>query len=791
MTAIDRPLLFGVLLNELEGTYQSVALRGLRAAARRLGVNLLCFPGRGMGAGSGFDREFNVVYQLARDAHLDGMIAFTDTFDWALPPGGFEQFVAGLGHIPTVCIGGSAKAGLSGISTDNRGGMERLVDHFLHDHGYRRIAFIKGIDGNADTRQRYQAYLDRHRAAGVPVDPQLVIEGRFNVYAAGAGVEALLDRGVEFDALISANDEMALAAMGRLTRRDVLVPEHVAVAGYDDVAGQADTPIPLTSVDQDVPGIVARALEHLVDRVRGRAGPMTLTLPARLRLRYSCGCGDEESARRFGRMWVDSQRGEQLMDELGRALADDLREDPPPAPAAPPAPPALPGPPARAGAPRRRDRFGRLLRQRMLGSRGEPGAMVDLRTALRMLSGRVMRDAEQLPQAQERRIIRKLLDAQNALSLQEQALQAEDSLRRHVRSRALWYRTGPAPDARGFRIEQLLGPLQQALLDLGLKTVLMVLYPQPVHAEAWNRFTVPRELTLAMAVIDGRPVPPAQLGSFAAHRFLPVSPFDRQAGIAGAVFPLFLHSQHFGYLVLDIGRDLEQTFEEIRSDVSSLITSTALIGELFRAGDLLREDLSRQRDANRQLSTLARRDDLTGLLNRRGFHERVDELRRGQPPGEAVLLAIDLDGLKQINDQHGHAAGDKALQAAAQVLAAAFRDEDAVARMGGDEFAVFTQPARGDVLPALLQRLQQRLDGHNLASGEPWTVAFSIGSHVLPPGGPDTLDQALVEADRRLYVAKRQRKAAHAAAQMAATATAAAAVARARHSASSRRRPRR
>ncbi len=777
MSQPDRPLLFGVLLNELDGTYQSVALRGLRSAARRLGVNLLCFPGRGMGAAYGFDREFNVVYQLARDAHLDGVIALTDTFDWNLPPGGFEQFMVGLGDIPAVCIGGSAKAGMSCISTDNRGGMEQLVDHFLHDHGYRRIAFIKGTEGNADSQRRFDAFVARHHAAGVPVDPDLVIDGRYNVYAAGCGVEDLLDRGVAFDAVLSANDEMALAAMGRLTSRDVLVPEHVAVAGYDDVAGQADMPIPLTSVDQDVPGMVTRAMEHLIDRVRGRAGVMQLTMPTRLRLRHSCGCGDEDHARRFGRVWVDAQRGEQLMDELGQALADDLREDPQTR--------------APTGALRRSDRFGRLLRQRMLRAHGEPGAMVDLRTALRMLSGRLIREAEQLPQPQERRIMHRLLEAQTTLSLQELTLQAEGTLRRQVRSRAIWYRTGPAPDARGFRIEELLGPMQQALLDLGLKTVLMVLYPQPVHAEAWNRFTVPAQLTLAMAVIDGKPLPPQQLGSFAADRFLPVSPFAQGAGGVCVVFPLFLHSQHFGYLVMDISRDLEQTFEEIRSDVSSLITSTALIGELFRTGDILREDLSRQRDANQQLSTLAQKDELTGLLNRRGFHTRVNELRCNQPPRESVLLAIDLDGLKQINDEHGHAAGDKALRAATQVLATTFREEDAVARLGGDEFAVFTRPAGSDVLPCLLQRLQRRLDEHNQASGDPWTVAFSIGSHVLRPGDADSLEHALAEADRRLYVAKRERKAALAAAQVAATAGAAAAVARARASARIRRRPRR
>jgi diguanylate cyclase (GGDEF)-like protein len=776
MTAPSRPLLFGVLVNEIEGTYQSLALRGLKAAARRLGVNLLYFPGHGMGVPFGFDREFNVVYQLARDAHLDGVIALTDTFDWALPPGGFEAFAAGLGGIPVVCIGGGVKAGMSSIVSDIRGGMEQLVDHFLHDHGYRRIAFLKGTDGNTDARHRFEAFIARHQAAGVPIDPQLMINGNFNVYEAGAGVDALLDRGVAFDALLAANDEMALAAMARLTSRDVLVPEQVAVGGYDDMAGQGDVPIPLSSVDQDVPGMAAQAVQHLIDRVTGRCGVSTVTVPAQLRLRYSCGCGVEGSAERFGHAWVDSQRGNLLMDDLSLALQADLREDGPHAP--------------RHGSTRCADRFGRLLRQRMASAGEQYGAMVDLRTALRLLSARLLRDAEGMPRENERWITRRLLEAQNGLFMQEQTLQAETSLRRHVRSRAIWWRIGPAPDARGFRIDQLLGPLQEALLQIGLKTVLMVLYPKPVHAEDWNRFNLPPELTLAMAVIDGVPVPREQLGPFDAHRFLPVSPFDRTAGMACSVFPLFLHSQHFGYLVLDVTRDIEQTFEEVRSDVASLITSTALIGELFRAGDLLREDLSRQRDANRRLSTLAQKDELTGLLNRRGFFTRVQELRRSDPAHEAVLLAIDLDGLKQINDQHGHAAGDQALQTAAQVLAATFREEDAVARLGGDEFAVFTHHAGSQALPGILQRLQQRLDEHNQASGDPWTVAFSLGSHVLEGGSPATLEEALAEADHRLYAAKRERKAAQAAAQAAAAAALNQVQARARSLPAPRRRGR-
>jgi len=732
------PLLFGVLVNGLEGSYQSLMLRGLHAAAQRLGVNLMCFPGHAMGAAFGLDREFNIVYQLARDAGLDGVIALADTFDWQLPPGGFEQFMQSWGRdIPVVCIGGSGKAGMSSVGSDVAGAMARLVDHFLLDHGRRRIAFLKGAEGNTDSQRRLEVFIERHRAAGVPVQPELLLEGRYSVYAAGAAVDALLDRGIAFDALLSANDEMALAAMARLTSRDVRVPEQVAVAGYDDVAGQTDLPIALSSVDQDLPAMAGRALEHLLDRIAGRAPVLHLDVPAKLRLRRSCGCGDTASARRFGHIWVDAPRGDALLTELSAALSADL------------------GPDAEAG----RDHFGRRLRSDLNRARAEYGGITDLRTALHLLCEQRMREAEALPREQERQLVRRLLEAQNALFVHEQTLQAEETLRGQARSHAMWWagELGPAQDVRGFHLDEVVGSLEQALVGLGLKTALLVLYPQPAYAQAWNHFTVPKELTLAMAVVDGQVLPPEQLGLFDAGRFLPVSPYAQGTGRMCAVFPLFLHSQHFGYMVLNIDAKLDLSFEQVRSDVSGLITSTALIGELFRTGDRLREDLSRQHAVNQRLRTLAQKDDLTGLLNRRGFFTRVAELRQGDTLHEALLLAADLDGLKQINDRHGHAAGDKALQAAAQVLAATFREEDAVARLGGDEFAVFTDHAATRALPGILHRLQQRLAEHNQASGDPWTVAFSLGTHVIAAGAAVSVEEALAAADRALYAAKRAR----------------------------------
>ncbi|MFZ9889990.1 MAG: GGDEF domain-containing protein, partial [Myxococcota bacterium] len=105
----------------------------------------------------------------------------------------------------------------------------------------------------------------------------------------------------------------------------------------------------------------------------------------------------------------------------------------------------------------------------------------------------------------------------------------------------------------------------------------------------------------------------------------------------------------------------------------------------------LQEELEQLRAENQRLASLAYRDPLTGLRNRRCFSERLDEeLRRMRRHGEGSLslLLIDLNGFKRLNDTRGHAAGDAALIAVGRTLEAMVRTEDLVCRLGGDEFAV-------------------------------------------------------------------------------------------------------
>jgi len=163
-----------------------------------------------------------------------------------------------------------------------------------------------------------------------------------------------------------------------------------------------------------------------------------------------------------------------------------------------------------------------------------------------------------------------------------------------------------------------------------------------------------------------------------------------------------------------------------------------------------------QRDMNEQ----ARTDPLTGLLNRRAYLEeigrRIDRLKREALPG--TILFIDLDGFKQLNDQCGHDVGDEALCVVADLLRAAVRPTDLVARFGGDEFALWLDGADDLAAAERAEYLTISAPRHlrELAIGHEIRLGMSIGIATRWPSDQESLDETLQRADQAMYLAKRQ-----------------------------------
>ncbi|HZB70453.1 MAG TPA: GGDEF domain-containing protein [Sphingomicrobium sp.] len=183
----------------------------------------------------------------------------------------------------------------------------------------------------------------------------------------------------------------------------------------------------------------------------------------------------------------------------------------------------------------------------------------------------------------------------------------------------------------------------------------------------------------------------------------------------------------------------------------SLAEAEALIGEIER----LRAEVARLEAHVGQLDTLAHRDSLVHLPNRRSFLASLERLiarveRHGEP---AAMLFVDVDGLKAINDEFGHKAGDDALIEVAQLLVASVRKTDCVARMGGDEFGILLDHADEAKAWNMALRVVETVVGSQFCvNGTCLPLSVAIGVGTIEPG--DTCQSVIERADKAMYRVK-------------------------------------
>jgi diguanylate cyclase (GGDEF)-like protein len=182
-------------------------------------------------------------------------------------------------------------------------------------------------------------------------------------------------------------------------------------------------------------------------------------------------------------------------------------------------------------------------------------------------------------------------------------------------------------------------------------------------------------------------------------------------------------------------------------------------------GDLLVRSIRYAIERNKMsmaIRSMSLFDELTGLHNRRGFLTLAEQQLKTavRLSKRAVLIFIDMDGMKQINDTFGHNEGNLALRETADLLRTTFRDADIVARMGGDEFVVLALMGETDDSDVLCQRLEQNLAQGNAREGRRYTLSLSLGVAFHDPSRFASVEEFIDEADHLMYERKKAKKAA-------------------------------
>jgi PAS domain S-box-containing protein len=281
----------GLLMTRFEREFHRASWSGIADAALERDVNLICFDGGILRTPEGFAAQGNVLYDLVSSETIDGLIIWSSILDWAVESEEMEAFCKGFRPLPVVSVGREME-GVPSILVDNYQGMREDVAHLVEVHGYRRIAFIRGPKGSQEENLRYRAYADVLAEHDIPLDSKLVTpHSGWERVDGHAMVRLLLDeRKADFDAVVAANDSLALGALEGLQAQGVHVPQEVGVVGFDDVEETRATILSLTTVRQPLDEVGKKAVEEVLAMIEGKQVPEQAIVPLQLMVRRSCGC---------------------------------------------------------------------------------------------------------------------------------------------------------------------------------------------------------------------------------------------------------------------------------------------------------------------------------------------------------------------------------------------------------------------------------------------------------------------------------------------------------------------
>ncbi|MBN1698653.1 MAG: substrate-binding domain-containing protein [Spirochaetales bacterium] len=282
---------FGVLTDWFQGYYQSELISGIEHEAKRNNIDVFYFVGRSINSPYPHEEGFNVVYDMALDASLDGLAILPMITNFSTDKQ-VSEFVSRYASLPLVTIGFTSTHG-NAILTNNVNGFHSLVRHLTDDHGYRKLAFVNGPGKSPDAIERSGIYTSVLRSGGIPLDSSLITSGNFSTPSGREAVRTYIDErglipGRDMDVIVCANDQMAWGVLNELEDRGFNVPRDVAVTGFDDILYSIFEEPTITTVNPHVFEIGKTAVSLLQSYDPARKDTV---FNAELVIRDSCGCG--------------------------------------------------------------------------------------------------------------------------------------------------------------------------------------------------------------------------------------------------------------------------------------------------------------------------------------------------------------------------------------------------------------------------------------------------------------------------------------------------------------------
>jgi diguanylate cyclase (GGDEF)-like protein len=748
----SRPTI-GMFVNQIEGRGIFPLWHGVSDLAEEFNVNLVLFTGKSIRSPFDDERQFNVVYDIASAGRIDGLVIASGLLASYVSLDDFMKFLEPFKSIPKVSISLPLKD-IPSVFVENVSGMMQTVEHLILKHGYRRIAFLKGPDTNSEAQDRFQAYRDALAKHNISINNDLVVSGDFRHSAGADAVKTLIeDRKVKFEALVCANDDMAVGAFQELQKRVINVPKDVALTGFDDIDYIKYIAVPLTTVHQPIYEQGRKAAEMVLTMIDGNEDvPAKADLPTSLVVRQSCGCLSlslPEIVERAG--VIENKEGGKRLEEIIQEKRDGIIKE------------AL----ETLASPDEGNKKHIILLDILLDSviqdikaGFKTGVFLDSLNSI--LSGDDVNE-NVLPLWQ--RVIFTIscsvlnsikdpatLYAADVLFQSAQILIANISYKRqsfilHRAYGMFWSLRGVIQKIdSAFEIDQLMHIIETDVPGVGIPGCYIAFYQKnPDEKDIPTQYS-----RLMMAFDKNGPVPfDRENPIFPTRQILPewLPVFKRRHTLI--VQPLFNVDEHFGYIVFELGMKEDLLYESMRKQISSAIKGANLFHERQAAQKQLHAPESGA-EQYREVSGLSIWDELTGLYNKKGLTILGEQDFRISKRfnGRFVVTFAVLPGLKKITEEHGKQESDEVLRNAAKILKESYRHADIIGRTGPDEFIVLATEMKEpeEDLKLIDSRLQKNLEKYNSRSHKPYQISIQLETAVRELKDIDTFEDLMRSA---------------------------------------------
>ena len=621
-----------VYSNGFNGSITLKAIEGIKKYAKLKDIDAHFYIG--FASGNRKDTinigQFN-IYKLADLNEYDGLIIFSGLLN---DPSFAKEIIKNASQtgIPIVSVGVDLN-GATYVGINNRDGMRELVEHLITEHKVKKIAYIGGTKDHYDTVERLEVVKEVMKKHGLKLPKKNIFYGDWgNEKSIEAADKLAEDRDKMPDAIICANDIMALSVETELRDLGFDLPKDVIVTGFDNIGNGGISYPALTTVEQDYVTVGFNSCKIIYDMVEDKKKTKYSMVSSKLITGESCGCNQ------------------------GKNNPYDMI---------------------------RRDYCSR----------------VHARSKMADFFNRSMRE--------ERRIILKSSDYED--------------MKRNLR--ALYERSHEFVGGNffvmlnrdffeDFSIEE------DELLDSGYNAV----------------------FDTTVSLIDGRI---SDMGE-------KLPGFDRIPGEQHVYFFYPLHDEqyNYGYVVFRDG--------------------TYIINEDFRIYEYLEKmqqsfmefRIKMHLDTvNRELRNLYDKDPMTGLYNRFCFVSHAIPIveESSAHDSQALIMFVDINNMKKINDRYGHVYGDRAIDTVSDAIKDGIGDDNAIGiRYGGDEFLVIAADADIKYAEKIKRRMNSYIDKENKRGTNPFKFSVSIGYVLTDPKSKRTVNDYVDEADRLMYGIKNE-----------------------------------